>query len=525
LLQKRCKMRKNTTLSLRQIVKAMGPAEIEATAAFIAGFNRKYGEYEPKTLKLFSYISDNTKVENSSDDEVKNHLFPQMDDGTFAKLVSRLKEKVFESLQLEVNLGRGNSYSPSWLARQRARKALISAEILSLKGLKGESDELLRRVLRESQKFEMYDLSASACRLLFIHVCTQLSSENGRDLQLQAESFNRLACIERRADLLLYKYGFQKENPYRGEVPYKELASEIKHLSAELQGAPAPGIGYLLSQLKILYWEGVGNFENQAFEAEKLRQLLSSYPGICSPIRQVNAALQAMTSAMHLRQFDQAKAYIDEARSFSSLTTYSGRKVAMYQAITYIQLGHYGQAKELLCELLGQALLKDVEREHAQYLLAYLDFLSGNPTQTKSALKHISILRRQKIQDWSLGIEVFELQLRIDLGQFDLAEGLISNLQRRIQRQGEKEKPSQRIFALVRILHALSLESFQFKAFWMKNPDAIGLLKDSRLGYRWDPFGHEVVAFENWLCSHIGVSVSSASEVELPQEDWVEVEL
>jgi len=115
--------------------------------------------------------------------------------------------------------------------------------------------------------------------------------------------------------------------------------------------------------------------------------------------------------------------------------------------------------------------------------------------------------------------------LRIDLGQFDLAEGLISNLQRRIQRQGEKEKPSQRIFALVRILHALSLESFQFKAFWMKNPDAIGLLKDSRLGYRWDPFGHEVVAFENWLCSHIGVSVSSASEVELPQEDWVEVEL
>lgn len=71
LLQKRCKMRKNTILSLRQIVKAMGPAEIEATAAFIAGFNRKYGEYEPKTLKLFSYISDNTKVENSSDDEVK----------------------------------------------------------------------------------------------------------------------------------------------------------------------------------------------------------------------------------------------------------------------------------------------------------------------------------------------------------------------------------------------------------------------------------------------------------------------
>ena len=61
-------MRKNTTNSLRQIAAAMGPAEVEATAAFISGFNRKYGEYEPKTLKLFTYTSDNTKVENLSDE-------------------------------------------------------------------------------------------------------------------------------------------------------------------------------------------------------------------------------------------------------------------------------------------------------------------------------------------------------------------------------------------------------------------------------------------------------------------------
>jgi len=518
-------MRKNTTNSLRQIAAAMGPAEVEATAAFISGFNRKFGEYEPKTLKLFTYISDNTKVENLSDEEVKNQLFPQMDEGTFSKLVSRLKEKVFESLQLDVNLSRGGSYSATWLSRQKARKALISAEILSLKGLKGESDDLLRRVLRESLKFEIYDLAATAYRLLYIHKCTQLSSEKGEDLKILAETYNRLACIERRADLLLYTYGFKKENPYRGELPYKQLATEIKGLEAELQGSSANGIGYLISQLKILYWEGVGLFENQAAESQKLRQILLTNPGICSPIRRVNAALQAMTAYMHLRQFDQVVNFVEEARLFTTLTSYTGRKVAMYQAIAKLQIGQYESATALLQNLMEQPLLQGADREHVNYLLAYVDFLSGNPNKAKLGLKYIENLRRQKLRDWSLGIEVFELQLRIDLGQLDMAEGLISNLQRRIQRQGEKDKPSQRLFILVRILHTLNMESFQFKSFWKKNPDVIGLLKDSRLGYRWDPFGHEVVPFESWLCSRVGDAATSAAEVRRPEPEWVEVEL
>jgi hypothetical protein len=518
-------MRKNTTESLRQIAAAMGPAEIEATSAFIAGFNRKYGEYEPKTLKLFSYISDNTKLKNLSDEGVKNHLFPDMDEGTFSKLVARLKEKVFESLQLEVNLSRGKAYAPTWLSRQRAKKTLISAEILSIKGLKTESDELLQRVLRDSQKYELYDLAGSACRILYIHLCTQLSSEKGEAMLQQAENYSRLACLERQAELLFYKYGFQKENPYRGEQPYRQLAAEIKRLSSELQGRSARGIEYLISQLKILYWEGVGSFENQAAEAQALRTLLSATPGISSPIRRVNAALQSMTAAMHLRQFQQAKQHIDEARSLSSLTSYSGRKVATAQAIAYIQIGHYAEANGFLQELLNQPQLQNSEREHVQYLLAYLDFMMGHAHKAKAGLKSLSLLRRQKLQDWSLGIEVFELQLRIDMGQFDVAEGLISNLQRRIQRQGEKEKPSQRLFTLVRLLHALSMESFQFKTFWAKNPDALEMLQDSRLGYRWDPFGHEVVPFENWLSSHAGIPLDASLLCALPQQDWIEVEL
>lgn len=525
MLQKRCKMRKNTTESLRQIVAALGPAEIEATAAFIAGFNRKYGEYEPKTLKLFSFISDNTKSKNLTDEAAKNQLFPSMDEATFSKLVSRLKEKLFESLQLEVNLSRNSSYAPTWLSRQRARKLLISAEILSLKGLKTDSDELLKRVLRDSQKYELYDLAGSACRLLYIHLCTQLSSEQGEGLQQQAESYSRFACLERQAELLFYKYGFQKEDPYRGEQPYQQLAGEIKRLSTELAGRSAWGIEYLISQLKIVYWEGVGSFENQASEVQNLRNLLSDHPGISSPIRQVNASMQAMTAAMHLRKFNQASEYIKQARALSSLSSFSGRKVATCQAIVYIQTGQYEQANEVIQDLLAQPLLQNGEREHVQYLQAYLDFIEGKVQRAKMQLKSIDLLRRQKLHDWSLGIEIFELQLRIDLGQFDVAEGLISNLQRRIQRQGEKDKPSQRLFGLVRLLHALSMESFQFKSFWTKNPDALEMLQDSRLGYRWHPFGHEVLPFENWLSSRAGISLDAPLLCELPQQDWIEVEL
>jgi hypothetical protein len=517
------KMRKNTTHSLQQIAAALGPAELEATAAFIAGFNRKYGEYEPKTLKLFNFILDNTKAPDFSDQMVKAHLFPEMDEGTFTKLVARLKEKIFESLQLEVNLSRGNSHAPSWLAKQRGKKALIAAEILSIKGLRAEADELLRKVLRDGQKFELYELAGAASRQLYIHVCAQLGSEKGEDLRQQSEFYNKLACIERQVDLLFYQIGFKRENPYQGEASFRHLASEIKRLSTDLQGLTAPGIEYLLSHLKISYWEGVGAFDNQLAEAQKVRELLSNNPGISSALRQTNIALQAMTAALHLRDFASALGFGQEARAFTSLSTYNGRKVATYLAVVLTQNRQYEQAKDILHQILAQPLLKEQELEYATYLMAYLDFLQGLYSSAKSRLKSISLLRRQKQQDWALGIEVFELQLRIELGQYDVAEDLIANLQRRILRQGEKEKPSQRLFTLVRLLHALSTESFQFKPFALKNAKVITMLQNSRPGYRWDPFGPELIPFETWLGQHSGIALAGSVYAEPNQEDWVEV--
>lgn len=497
-------MKKNTAQSLRQIALSMGSAEIEATTAYIAGFNRKYGDYEPKTLKLFTYILDNTGVAFLCDSEVKSALFPKMDDATFTKLIARLKEKVFESMQLEVNLSRGTGYAASWLARQRGRKGLISAEILSIKGLRAEADEILRRVLRDCQKFALYDLAGAASQLLYVHVCAQWGSEKGEELRQASERFNRLAYLQKRADLLFYEAGFKRQLSYGNALPFQRLAADIKILMKDLNGESAPGIEYVLSQLKLIYWEGVGAFEKQAKEAELLAELLDHFPGISSDLRRVNVALQSMTAAFHLRDFSRAEGFAELAMSKSSLSHYNGRKVAGYQALTFIQQGKFDEAGVVLTSLANQPLLRDLEREYVQYLISYLEFCKGNTKEAKAELKGVSALRRQKQQDWIFGIEVYEIQVRIGLEQFDLAEDLIHNLKRRVERMGEKDKPNPRTFTSIRILHSLSLESFNFKSFWTKHADLVGMLKDSRLGYRWDPFGPEVFPLDEWLAERAG---------------------
>ena len=497
-------MKKNTAQSLRQIALSMGSAEIEATTAYIAGFNRKYGDYEPKTLKLFSYILDNTEVAFLSDSEVKSALFPSMDESTFTKLVARLKEKVFESMQLDVNLSRGSSFAASWLARQRGRKGLISAEILSIRGLRSEADEILRRVLREGQKYALYDLAGAASQLLYVHVCAQWGSEKGEDLRQMSEHFNRLAFLQKRADVLFYQAGFKRQLNYDNTVHFRQLAEGIKMLMKELNGESAPGIEYVLSQLKLLYWEGIGSFEKQAKEAEVLEGLLHQYPGISSDLRRVNVALQSMTAAFHLRDFSSAERFAELAMSMSSLNHYNGRKVAAYQVVVLIQLRKFDEAGGLLTALAAQPLLRDPEVEYVQYLNSYLEFQKGNAFEAKAALKSISVLRRQKQQDWIFGIEMYEIQLRIGLGQFDLAEDLIHNLKRRVERMGEKDKPSPRTFTAIRILHSLSVESFNFKVFWGKHAELVGMLNDPRPGYRWDPFGPEVSPLEGWLANAAG---------------------
>ena len=272
----------------------------------------------------------------------------------------------------------------------------------------------------------------------------------------------------------------------------------------ELNGESAPGIEYVLSQLKLLYWEGIGSFEKQAKEAELLEGLLHQFPGISSDLRRVNVALQSMTAAFHLRDFSSAEGFAERAMSMSSLNHYNGRKVATYQVVVLIQLKKFDEAGGILSALAAQPLLRDPEIEYVQYLKSYLEFQKGSALEAKTALKSISVLRRQKQQDWIFGIEMYEIQLRIGLGQFDLAEDLIHNLKRRVERMGEKDKPSPRTFTSIRILHSLSVESFNFKAFWTKHAELVGMLNDPRPGYRWDPFGPEVSPLDAWLAEAAG---------------------
>lgn len=116
----------------------------------------------------------------------------------------------------------------------------------------------------------------------------------------------------------MYKYAFYGVNKSSAKPKPNDVLKDIQKIEYALEHGPeVPSAQYFLLQLKTVYWELKGNFNNQVRFARQLRDLFVKHPHLGSDIRNINAYLQEFTALLNLSAYKEALESIREAQNLA----------------------------------------------------------------------------------------------------------------------------------------------------------------------------------------------------------------
>lgn len=495
-------MSRNDSKALAEILSKMSPAEREAASSFISGFNRKYGSYEPKTLKLLQFIADNTSAELPDASTLKKELFPDMNETAFIKLISRLREKLLESWIIDVNLERKGRFAPSWVLRQKSRKRIIMIELLINQGLFAEAKHLISKTERDCIQAELYDLLITLKHIHYILICQQEGSEYAEKIYADLPRIQAADAVKRRAELAFYRHQFFGRNKASAKLNLQTLKTDIREIEAEAGLKNVPTAQYYLQYLKILHHEKTGQYGKMIPVVNEILELFDRAPAVNLPIRRANAHLQLFTAHQFLKNHEDALTHARKAGEIINNQSKAAVEIRKVQFYPLLHLRRFDEAEQLLNQVEIQARKlhgeNQVYLEKIEYLRAVLLFKRKDFSSAARILSGLKFLPEEK-GGWNVGIRLLQIQNRIEKHLFDAADTQIANFKRHLERIGKAGELNKRSIIILRILHDLAANAFHFKETFQRQKSLLELLNDGAEDYRWDPFGAEVIPFNQWF--------------------------
>lgn len=154
--------RKDHYRDLKLLVAGMRPEEIDVAKKFIVSFDSNVTLKTNKSLKLFKLL---VQKPHTSRHVACELVSKGVSESSFDRLIKRLKEKLLESLLLNINTKRKELHPPAHQLLFRLRKQLMQAQVLLARGLRSEAASVLDKTIGEARKCELYDVLLEALRV------------------------------------------------------------------------------------------------------------------------------------------------------------------------------------------------------------------------------------------------------------------------------------------------------------------------------------------------------------------------
>ena len=152
----------NIYQELKEVLARLKPFEAEVAGNYLVAFDRNKKVKTSKAALVFETMLKNPGL---SYDVLKAMVSPELNKYDFNKFLIRLRNKIFDSFLLDLNISRQNSYSDWFRARQECTKNWILIVNLLGRGNETSSMQLLRDQIKKCEQYELYDLLVSSLRI------------------------------------------------------------------------------------------------------------------------------------------------------------------------------------------------------------------------------------------------------------------------------------------------------------------------------------------------------------------------
>lgn len=274
-----------------------------------------------------------------------------------------------------------------------------------------------------------------------------------------------------------------------------EIEKTISKLTEIERQTHSPSCRYYLLRILVYYDVQMGVYSSAMKHAQEFLELVVSNKKHNTISNISGATLQIGNIAAYSNNPKDAIIHFESALEL--FPKKSSNRVRVQNAILSCQLllGNYSLAMDIINSM--ESLVRKLGERQIQewlYRKAYVSHLIGDD---KYALSTIASKLRMTSKDveWFVSCRLLELQCLWSVKEYDVYESKLFALKRTIR----QKRMSKRQELIIRLLDVL----LSGKRSPDETKDYLELLASSQPSYQWDPYGFEMLRFDNWWLGHV----------------------
>ncbi len=488
--------------SIQRITSRLTEEETSTARAYLTVFSQK-GK-EARAIRMFEMIVEHNQNNNKQPLDFKQleiTLYGAPSATNFTRLAYRLREKILESLVLDVNANREGAYDDRTKINIEVRKNITQAQILQSRGLHDISEVILETVIKQCKKYEILEELLLAIRLLINLRRAEDGTKFLKNWLATYEKFDYMKSALMRAEANMCLVHAELDFKAGEKAKADWLKPFLDEMIVDYRKTSCAHIGFNYFYLQAQYFQIIRDYRNARKALEDNHNLLETHPSIFTKIRAGNVLSNIADNDLYLRQFARCQKTAVKAMQHFKETSFNHQQAIELVFYSHYYRGDYKTAKETLDQLLPDTeVLSDLKYQQGKriYLLACTHFMMRNYNVTLKLLNRITNPIEADKEGWNIGLRILTIMTLIELEKFDEATSRIAALKSFIDSVG-KDGITDRALSILTLLRKLSNASFDFKVVHQKEKERIEALSE----LEWTPKSPEMVMVDQWLRSKI----------------------
>jgi tetratricopeptide (TPR) repeat protein len=485
--------------NILKIVNCLKPGEVKLVRHFYSLQN----DYElKKREKLFVLAM---AKPDCSDEEALRYLYGSRPDPAFRRLKQRLKADILNLLLIQ---GASAKFKSAYAqAVFDCRRMLIQGEILLSRGVYEEAIDVLGKAAALAQRYELFAEQVQIDDIYMTHI---VMKDGGKDFDSLAERISgSVKLLEKAACAKRDHYALTVPGLFRGDCK-KELQERapayLKKMETDFQSTGSKRIGFYFHVSAMNYYNTVKDFEQALHHGKELLHLVNSCDVFRMDSYLAGVNMQIASTLITLERYDEALKHASIAHSLFKPGMLNELMALEKLYYCYIRKGELVKARDIIGRAFANENLGYNESISARwwFFKTGLEFLQGDHEKALKSLKNCNALLRDKA-GWMLGHCILEVMCRVENGNLDWfeirAEGLKKVLKRHVN--PENTGIDKRIILIYKIMKKLRRMDYNFSRTIKEEAENLALLSEGKGQYYWNPAGHELVRFDEWIKSKV----------------------
>ncbi len=490
----------NSLNTLKKLLYKLKKEEIKSLKNFIK-YQKGNSNQKLKSIAFIELILSDSTLSST---EIQLRLYGKINYGSFNKLTSRLKDKIYEVLLFNTNLLNPGNYGKRNQAIFDLRKKLLQSEIMFSRGMNEELERLLNKVILKAKEYEIYDTLLETLHTKQRYVGFRSGYKANQKIKFEIDHYEKIRTVYNKA-LDIYNSVSSKINVSSSSTDYEEdLAEAIETLQKDYEFSKSALVGYYYLFLLAEQYQNRNEFFTARQTYNRLKELLEGNISIYTKNRIGNVLINIANNEFLMFSFDQCLLFAKEAMKYLSESTVN---VGIIREVEFNALFHsssFGKAETLIEELYHGSRLSKTPFLFAKraYLFACTKTLKGEFHESNTILGDVSEIEKDK-EGWNIGKRILTIINRIEMGDFESVDLKVQNLEKHIKRTLKIKHVRKRNILILRVLLMLINEHFNFQKVYKSRQRYFNLLESNDADYRWQIKSPELIIFHEWFRSKV----------------------